>query len=64
MNQLALRLPVEQAPRSAAPAREELRKATRCSHCKRITWDSDTFGGECPDCTKEHHAEILGDDVG
>lgn len=62
MNQLFLRLPVEQ-PKDV-PKRKELRKATRCPQCHHICWQDDMFAGLCPDCTKEHQAEILDDQVG
>lgn len=62
MKQLAFRLPVDQP--ADIPQRKEAKKATRCSLCKRIVWQEDTFAGLCPDCTKQHDAQILGDDVG
>lgn len=62
MNQLSLRMPISQP--EGPPERREQKKATRCSQCKRIVWQEDTFAGLCPDCVKEHHAEILDDQVG
>lgn len=65
MVQLALRIPIPQPDQPAGVAvRTEPKKATRCSRCRRIVWQDETLAGWCPDCVKEHHAEILGDDVG
>jgi hypothetical protein len=50
MNQLSLRLPVEQPEN--IPQRKEAKKATRCSFCKRIVWADDAIGGLCPECDK------------
>jgi hypothetical protein len=48
MNQLSLRLPVEQPEN--IPQRKEAKKATRCSGCKHIVWMEDTVGGLCGNC--------------
>ncbi len=61
MNQLALNLPV---PQPDVPERKEAKHAIRCAQCHRIVWREDTIGGLCPECRKEHHAEITDGSVG
>lgn len=48
MNQLSLRLPVEQPEN--IPQHKEAKKATRRSGCKHIVWIEDTVGGLCGNC--------------
>lgn len=42
----------------------EPKKAARCSQCKLICWQDELLGDLCPECYRQHNAEIKGDDVG
>jgi len=37
---------------------------TRCPECSFIVAEDEMTDGLCPECSRQHHAEITGDDVG
>ena len=44
--------------------RQPDRNMIRCFGCKEMAWEDETESGYCPNCVKEHHAEINDDSVG
>jgi acetyl-CoA carboxylase beta subunit len=40
------------------------RNMTHCPGCDYMVWEDKLEDGLCPECRRQHHAEITGDDVG